>query len=180
MRLSVNTKVSMTSVPWSTSCRDGWVQTPPFSCRQETEGQWIEQRWSRQFNRLASQQKKLQADPFFHFYYTAVLFKPMRNFKTTIRHKVIWKSWGREEEVWIAGRWKGGYQLIPSVVCILLVALLAPWNAPFVDLLWDVRCRRNAFSQQWFKHCPWFNASSFMDQLIATSVGLQLFRADMC
>lgn len=59
--LSVNIKVSMTSSAWSAGCRGGWVQTPPslFSHRQETEDQWIELRWSRQFNWLASEPKKL-------------------------------------------------------------------------------------------------------------------------
>lgn len=93
---SVNTKVSMTSSASSASWRGGSAQMPPslISCRQKTEGQWID-------NSVGWQVKQrggsfLSSLPF-HWYRISLV-----KFSSSV--SVSFLRW--ESRVWVSERWK--------------------------------------------------------------------------
>lgn len=139
---SVNTKISMTSSASSASWRGGSAQMPPslISCWQKTEGQWID-------NSVGWQVKQrggsfLSSLPF-HWYRISLV-----KFCSSMSVSFLrWESRVCKGCFWFQKDEKSDYQLIPCVVCILLVALLVPWNAPFVNFQWIVKHRGGIISK---------------------------------
>lgn len=138
---------------------------PPllFSCGQEMEGQWIGLRWSRQFNWLASQPKKLiLLSPGM---FIIVLFEGSLKKKEKLWDlKLYW-----EVLLGCGGEYKGldcmemKSEISSYTLCSVHPAcgtILVPWNALFVDLWLGVKYRRDAVRKRWFIHGLAINASS--------------------